>query len=157
MVQVFTVICQMGKTFSLVFSTVWWAFVSGRSSSVDVCSRMDSPQSDSLWRAFWEQSACQHNTRDNSENQHKDRRQSRKKENAKQEIVERLETAEWERKMKRFVFRRKSLCCLSSSVAIYHVHGLSVAMARQNGQTDEIYTWMSHDLSFDQLEREMHF
>lgn len=48
---------------SAVFSTVWWASSSGRSSSADVWSRTDFLQSDSLWKAFWEQSACQHNNR----------------------------------------------------------------------------------------------
>lgn len=46
-----------------MFSTVWWASFSGRSSSADVWSRTGFLQSDSLWKAFWEQSACQHNDR----------------------------------------------------------------------------------------------
>lgn len=125
------IMCQMAlKKFSYAFSTVWWAFVSGRSSSVDVWSHMDSRQPDSLWRAFWEQSACQ-------QIQHKDKAQRPPP----------TTTNKKEREMKRFMSRRKISYCLSFWTMIYQVHGLSEAMARQDWKTDEMWTWICHYVS----------
>lgn len=60
------------KKLLLMFSSVWAAVVSVKSSSVDVWSHMDSLQSGSLWRPFWKQIVCQWNKRDNRKFQHKE-------------------------------------------------------------------------------------
>lgn len=132
--------CSFGDTFSLMFSTVWWAFVSGKSSSAGAGSRMDCPRSDSRWGPFWEQRACQRRTRDTT---------VKKRKKQKERWFWRLETAEWEKK--------------DEEIHVFHVgyHRkkqfiMWTGCLRQwPGRRDEMYTWMSPDLSFKRIKWEM--
>lgn len=103
--------CQVVDKSSSV-STVWWACVSGRSSSADVWSQTGCPRSDSLWTPFWEEGVCEHNTGDHSEHHEGFERFKPKAEN----------------KMKRF--RREISYRLWSPAIVYHaVGGLSESEA----------------------------
>lgn len=93
--------------------------------------------------------STQHGT-ENSEIHYEDGEQSEKtKKRGKQNWrwLERFETKRMRREMNRFMLRRKISYCLSSPVVIYHVRGLSEAVAAQNQKTDEIHTWICPFLS----------
>lgn len=122
------------ERFPHVLSTVWWAFVSARSSSAGVWSRRDCLRPDSPWRTSWDPSACERNTAEKNLNFNPKTEDWRKKRQKREK-----------QEMERFTFRRRFSQRLSTLV-IYHV--LSEVKARRRG-----YRWNSYmDSSFKQLE-----